>query len=166
MDAHGSPYAANKDDDNILRIARDGAVSVFAEGSLDDPRGVAVGPQYAGAARSEGASSRSTIIDRNDEPEVTLAYQNGTAVLDPVIVLQERYNLTVTAADPDGDSVAIDITHDDELDSIIAFADHGNGTASIALVPAQNITGIHTFWINASDARGNYEHVPYEVSLP
>ena len=166
MDEHGNLYVANKDDDNILRIARDGAVSVFAEGSLDDPRGVAVGPQYAGAATAEGASSRSTIIDRNDEPEITLAYQNGTAVLDPVIVLKESYNLTATAADPDGDSVAIVVTHDDALNSIIAFADHGNGTATLALAPAQNMTGIHSFWINASDTRGNYEHVPYEVSLP
>ncbi len=166
MDTHGNLYIANKDDDNILQIAQNGTVSVFAEGSLDDPRGVIVGPQYAGTARSEGASSRSTINDQNDELEVTLAYQNGTVILDPIIVLRVPYNLTATAADPDGDSVLIDVTHDDELDSIITFADHGNGTASIALVPAQNITGTHSFWINASDTHGNYEYVPYEVSLP
>ena len=169
MDGAGVLYVANKDDDNIVRI-ESGASSVFASGnSMDDPRGVAVGPAYpAAGASGQGSLSQSEGARdaQNDEPEFVLTY-NGTATYGPITLAAQTTSLTVQATDPEGDAITIGIIPDHLLpDGAMSVTDHRNGTATVTVISANATAGTYALWVEVSDAEGNYDREPYAVIVP
>lgn len=163
MDGAGVLYVANKDDDNIVKI-ESGASSVFASGNtMDDPRGVTVGPAYSAAGASGQGSPSQPEEVQNDEPEFVLTY-NGTTTYGPIILAAQTTSFTVQATDPEGDAITIGIIPDHLLpDGAMTVTDHQNGTATVTVSSANATAGTYALWIKVSDTEGNYDRQPYAV---
>ena len=165
MGGAGVLYVANKDDDNIVKIAS-AQSSIFASGnSMDDPRGVAVGPVYSSGSGQGSPLSEGARDVQNDEPEFVLTY-NGTVTYGPVTLAAQTVSLTVQATDPEGDAITIAIIPDHFLpDGAMSVTDHQNGTATVTLSSANATAGTYALWVEVSDAEGNYDRQPYAVRV-
>jgi WD40 repeat protein len=167
MDNAGNLYISNKDDDNILKISSNGAVSVFASG-FDDPHDVTVGPEYSAGARgsagglAEGGGDTQQQQESNDSPEIRLIY-NGTTVYEPVSI-SSKVTFEVQATDSEGDAITIGIIPDGIPEDAISVTDNGDGTAAISINPENMPIGTHVFWVTASDV-DNYDREPYAVRI-
>lgn len=151
MDGAGVLYVANKDDDNIVKIAS-GTPSVFATASrVDDPRGLATGRVYSSSSSSE--SSVHPAEAENDGPEIAVL-SSGTAVTGSIaLAAGQQTSLGVRVSDPDGDAVTITAIPDMLPASAISVADGGDGTATVTLSAASVQVGTYVFWISASDEK-------------
>ena len=167
MDLDGSLvlYVANKDDDDILKI--DGTrSSVFATlSSVDDPRGVALGPVYAGGAASgvAGASAGG-----NDEPAFTITH--GGQELHEPLLLSSVAEFLVSAVDPDGDAITINMVGDAEpvltAAGAMSVRDFGNGTAIVTVNGTGVASGAYMPMIRVADTQDNYDDGLLPIIVP
>ena len=164
FDAAGNLYVANKDDDNIIRISTAGTSAVFATGSMDDPRGVAVGPKYITSSSANSENTKPVPQDNNG-PEPVL--QNGTAPspLRMIIAAGAHIVLDVTAADPEGDPVALDVIPYAIPPATVTLIDHKNGTGIVSINTSGLPPDTYAFMITAHDGQ-NLERVMYTVVVP
>ena len=158
MDSAGVLYVANKDDDNIVKIAS-GTPSVFATASrVDDPRGLTTGRVYSSSSESAAQSAGT----ENDGPEIAVL-SSGTAVTGSIpLAAGQQTSLDVRVSDPDGDAVTITAIPDMLPASAISVADGGDGTATVTLSAASVPAGTYVFWISASDGKES-EREPFLV---
>lgn len=167
-DAAGNLYIANKDDDNIIRISSTGATStVFATGSMDDPRGVIVGPQYIAASSAATESEEfKPILQDNDGPEPIL--KNGTSVVSSRMMISVGLNMAfdVVATDPEGDSVTLDMIPYAIPSEAVSIIDHKNGTGKISINTSDMKSDTYAFMITAHDDGYNLERAIYTVIVP
>ena len=161
-DSSGNIYVANKDDDNALRITSGGTISVFATGSLDDPRGLTVGPKYV--AQASTSSESSTPVPDNDGPEVLL--KNGTATIKSHMhmVTNSTVTLNVVATDPEDDTITLDIVPYSIPETAVSLK-QANGTATVTVSTNAIPSGVYAFMITASDEH-NLERFGYTVIIP
>ena len=159
-DGAGVLYVANKDDDNIVKIAS-GTTSVFATGNrMDDPRGLTTGRVYSGSSSSESAAQPAGA--ENDGPEIAVL-SSGTAVTGSIpLAAGQQTSLDVRVSDPDGDAVTVTAIPDMLPASAISVADGGDGTATVTLSAASVPAGTYVFWISASDGKES-EREPFVV---
>ena len=162
MDGAGVLYVANKDDDNIVKIAS-GTTSVFATGNrMDDPRGLTTGRVYSGSSSSESAAQPAGA--ENDGPEIAVL-SSGTAVTGSIpLAAGQQTSLDVRVSDPDGDAVTVTAIPDMLPASAISVADGGDGTATVTLSAASVPAGTYVFWISASDGKES-EREPFLVVI-
>lgn len=170
MDLDGSLvlYAANKDDDNILKINGTQS-SVFATlGSVDDPRGVALGPVYTGGAASGAAGASAGAPGGNDEPAFTITH--GGQELHEPLLLSSVAEFLVSAVDPDGDAITINIVEDAEpvLTAVGAMSirDFGNGTAIVTVNGTGVASGAYMPMIRVADTQDNYDDGLLPIIVP
>ena len=177
IDIDGSQilYVANKDDDNILKINGTQS-SVFATTrSVDDPRGVTLGPVYSGGASgSTGGASGSTegtssaAPGGNDEPEFTITH-DGQELREPLL-LSSVVKFLVSAVDPDGDSITISIVEDAEpaltAAGALSILDFGNGTAIVTANATGVASGTYMPMIRVADTQDNYDDGLLPIIVP
>ncbi len=161
MDSSGNLYAANKDDDNVIKIDSDGTVVELISDRLDDPRGVEVGPRYVASGTSGAIRFGDTP---NDSPEISLL-QDGSAVLGPM-TLSSDVSLQVQAEDAEGDTVSIGVIPGDIGDDLISVTKNQNNSAVIDIAISEMTSGTYVFWVTVSDDQDNYEREPYAVIIP
>ncbi len=160
-DAAGNLYVANKDDDNIIRISTTDTSTVFATGSMDDPRSVIIGPKYVAPYTAESDAFRPAPQD-NDGPEPVL--QNGTSVVSSRIIIAAGLNMTlgVVATDPEGDPVTLDMIPYAIPSKVVSITDYKNSTGMISIDTSGVASGTYAFMITAHDGQ-NLERVIYTV---
>ena len=172
MDLDGNQilYVANRNDDNILRI--DGSQStVFATPSRgDDPRGVTLGPVYAGGVQASGSfAGASGQAEDNDEPEFTILHDDGKTVDGP-FTITSLAEFRVLATDPEGDAITISIVEDAEpaldIGSAISIRDFGNGTATVTINGTAIESGIYVPMIRVADTQDDYDDVLVPIIIP
>ena len=163
-DAAGNLYVANKDDDNILKVSPAGTTTVFVTGSLDDPRGVEIGPKYTTPPSSDGDVA---TVDRydNDGPEILLL--NGTHQIHGHEDIRMHKNTAATfgvaATDSEGEQITLDLIPYAIPKNVISLIDGGkNGTAIVSLDASSMVVGTYAFMITASDPH-NLERQIYTV---
>lgn len=166
-DPAGNLYVANKDDDNIIRISPSGSSAVFATGSLDDPRGVMVGPEYVATSPTSGEGTKPRPQDRsndNDGPEPVL--KNGTAPSPSRMAITTNSSITlgVTATDPEGDPVTFDLVPHAIPSAAVSITDHRNGTGAVSINTSGMDAGTYAFVITAHDGQ-NLERAIYTVEV-
>lgn len=172
LDLDGSQilYAANKDDDNILKINGTQS-SVFATYSrADDPRGVTLGPVYSesGASGAGGASGAAEAPGGNDEPEFTIT-RDGQELREPFL-LSSVVEFLVSAVDPDGDAITIRIVQDAEpvltAAGAMSIRDFGNGTAIVTVNGTGVASGTYIPMIRVADTQDNYDDGLLPIIVP
>ena len=151
-------YAANKDDDNILKINGTQS-SVFATYSrADDPRGVTLGPVYSESGASESAGAPGAP-GGNDEPEFTIT-RDGQELREPFL-LSSVAEFLVSAVDPDGDAITISVVEDAEpvltAAGAMSIRDFGNGTAIVTVNGTGVASGTYIPMIRVADTQDNYD---------
>lgn len=164
-DSAGNLYVANKDDDNIVRISPAGVSSVFATGSMDDPRGVTVGPRYIAPSPVAEGDAPTRVPQDNDGPEPVL--QNGTSVVSSSITLAAGLNTTlgIVAPDPEHDPVTLDVIPYAIPPELVSILDYKNGTGSLSISTSGMTPGTYAFMITGHDGQ-NLERVIYTVIIP
>lgn len=166
FDDLGNLYVANKDDDNILQISAAGTTAVFATGTLDDPRGVTIGPRYASSSSSSisgnGGDSSSSQENNNDGPEIAL--QNNTEPVQTRMIIPVSSNMTftITATDPENDSVTLGVIPYAIPPSVVSLTDYKNGTGTILIGTSGIEPDTYAFMITAHDGQ-NLERFIYTV---
>ena len=166
LDASGNLYIANKDDNNILLLGNDnGTLSIFASGTLDDPRGVTIGPKYVPSSSSgaTGTSRPPPTDPDNNEPEFEIMYDSTIVNYFFSASTSSNVTISVNATDLEGDPITIDIIPYDIKDHLITLTDHGNGTATITIDTSELFLDTYMFWVVASDSPDSYEQRPYEM---
>ena len=174
MSSEGDLYIANKDDDNILKIYQNSTISVhISYSSLDDPRGVTMGPayssgsssNYAGSSSNYAGSSSIPSTQTNDSPEFELLASGNAPAAHPIVV-SGSIELVVSATDPEGDAITIDIIPDMMPNGTLSITDHLNGTATLAINATSMQAGLYGFLITTSDDNGNIERDTFAVQVP
>ena len=161
MDSAGNLYIANKDDDNIIKISQTGTVTEFAEDTLDDPRGVRVGPVY----RTVSGSDSPEYTSDNDQPEFDVLLQNGTRAHTALVMsLNSSMTLYVNATDPQNDPITINIIPELIPESNISMNDNKNGTGTVTIDTTDMSIGSYLFWIKVSD-NTEFDQVPFLVNV-
>ena len=161
MDSAGNLYIANKDDDNIIKISQTGTVTEFADDTLDDPRGVRVGPVY----RTVSGSDSPEYTSDNDQPEFDVLLQNGTRAHTTLVMsLNSSMTLYVNATDPQNDPITINIIPELIPESNISMNDNKNGTGTVTIDTTSMSIGSYLFWIKVSD-NIEFDQVPFLVNV-
>mgnify|MGYP001266256654 CR=1 FL=1 len=152
-DPDGDPLTvvAQSSDENVVSAAirEDGRLSLRANNPGQATVTIAVDDGRGGAARTQFAV---TVVARNNDPTIQ-------PIPEQTVVAGETIQVQVSASDPDGDPLSVEVSSQDSAIASVSIA--GPGTLSIT----GNAPGTTPINVTVSDGRGGAASIQFPVTV-